>query len=150
MGRMDRFAAGRQVPSPDDGSVVDWSQKTQGLMENQPTFRGVDSSHCIMRGAHRWSRCAAIECAVQIVFAVSGFAQSNSSYRSMTALDRTATGALREYVPNPPRVAWPEAIPPNLDPGTYRSVVQEMLRRSVTFRSQCWRITTAANLVVTL
>jgi hypothetical protein len=68
----------------------------------------------------------------------------------MTALDRTATSALREYVPNPPRVAWPEAIPPNLDPGIYRSVVQEMLRRSATFRSQCWRITTAANLVVTL
>ena len=91
-----------------------------------------------------------IACAVQIVFAVSGFAQSNSSNRATTAIDRTVTSALREYVVNRPQEVWPEAVPPNLDPGIYRPVVQEMLKLSPTFRRQCWRITTASDLVVTL
>jgi hypothetical protein len=93
---------------------------------------------------------AVIACAVQIVFAVSGFAQSNSSNRATTAIDRTVTSALREYVVNRPQEVWPEAVPPNLDPGIYRPVVQEMLKLSPTFRRQCWRITTASDLVVTL
>src|SRR5262245_43031138 len=103
-----------------------------------------------MSGAHRSFELAAIACAVQIVSAVSGFAQSNSSYRATTALDRTAVSALREYVVTSPRDAWPEAVPPNLDPGIYRPNVEEMLRRSPTFRRQCWRIATASELVVTL
>lgn len=103
-----------------------------------------------MCGAHRLLDVAVIACAVQIVFAVSGFAQSNSSNRATTAIDRTVTSALREYVVNRPQEVWPEAVPPNLDPGIYRSVVQEMLKLSPTFRRQCWRITTASDLVVTL
>ena len=103
-----------------------------------------------MSGAHRLSDVAVIACAVQIVFAVSGFAQSNSSNRATTAIDRTVTSALREYVVNRPQEVWPEAVPPNLDPGIYRPVVQEMLKLSPTFRRQCWRITTASDLVVTL
>ncbi len=103
-----------------------------------------------MCGAHRLFDLAAIACAGQIVLAVPGFAQSNSGYRATTALDRTATSALREYVVNPPQEAWPELIPPNLDPGIYQSLVQAMLKRSPTFRRQCWRITTASELTVTL
>ena len=103
-----------------------------------------------MCGAHRLLDVAVIACAVQIVFAVSGFAQSNSSNRATTAIDRTVTSALREYVVNRPQEVWPEAVPPNLDPGIYRTVVQEMLKLSPTFRRQCWRITTASGLVVTL
>ena len=103
-----------------------------------------------MRAAHRSFDLAVISCAVQIVFGVSGFAQSNSGYRTMAALDRTATSALREYVVNAPRDAWPDSVPPNLDPGVYRSVVQAMLRQSPTFRRQCWRIATASELTVTL
>jgi hypothetical protein len=88
----------------------------------------------------------AATCAVQIVLAVPGFAQSNSGYRATTALDRTATSALREYVVvNPPQETWPEIVPPNLNPGIYRPLVLEMLKRSPTFRRQCWRITTASS-----
>jgi hypothetical protein len=60
------------------------------------------------------------------------------------------SSALREYVVSRPQEVWPEAVPPNLEPGIYRPVVQEMLQRSPTFRRQCWRITTASDLVVTL
>lgn len=103
-----------------------------------------------MSGAHRSFGLAVIACAVQIVFAVSGFAQSNSGYRATTALERTSVSGLREYVVTSSRQAWPEAVPPNLDPGIYRSNVQEMLKHSPTFRRQCWRITTAPELVVSL
>ena len=103
-----------------------------------------------MSGAHRSIELAVIACAVQIVSAVSGFAQSNSGYRSATALERTAVSALREYVVTSPREAWPEAVPPNLEPGIYRANVEAMLKLSPTFRRQCWRITTASDLVVSL
>jgi hypothetical protein len=103
-----------------------------------------------MSHAHRSIELAMIACAVQIVFAVSGFAQSNSGYRATTALERTAVSALREYVVTSTREGWPVAMPPNFDAGIYRPNVEEMLRRSPTFRRQCWRITTAADLVVTL
>ena len=103
-----------------------------------------------MCGAHRLLDVAVIACAVQIVFAVSGFAQSNSGNRATTTIDRTVGSALREYVVSRPQEVWPEAVPPNLEPGIYLPVVQEMLKRSPTFRRQCWRITTASELVVTL
>ena len=103
-----------------------------------------------MCGAHRLLDVAVIACAVQIVFAVSGFAQSNSGNRATTTIDRTVGSALREYVVSRPQEVWPEAVPPNLEAGIYLPVVQEMLKRSPTFRRQCWRITTASELVVTL
>ena len=103
-----------------------------------------------MCGAHRLLDVAVIACAVQIVFAVSGFAQSNSGNRATTTIDRTVSSALREYVVSRPQEVWPEAVPPNLEAGIYLPVVQEMLKRSPTFRRQCWRITTASDLVVTL
>jgi hypothetical protein len=103
-----------------------------------------------MSGAHRSIGLAAIACAVQIVSAVSGFAQSNSIYRAATVLERTAATGLREYVVTSPSEAWPEAVPPNLEAGIYRSNVEQMLKLSPTFRRQCWRIATASDLVVSL
>jgi hypothetical protein len=109
-----------------------------------------NSSHCIMSGARRSIELAAIACAVQIVSAVSGFAQSNSAYRATNGRERTALSALREYVVISPREAWPEAVPPNLEAGIYRPIVEKMLKLSSTFRRQCWRIATASDLVVSL
>jgi hypothetical protein len=149
MGRMDRFGAPVKPHRQTMGAAVG-PTKTQSPLTISPTFCGDRSSHCIMCGAHRWLAVAAISCAVQIVFSVPGFAQSNNAYAATRTLDRTATGALREYVIGTPRDSWPDSVPSNLDPGIYRPLVRDMLQRSPTFRRQCWRIATAPELTVTL
>ncbi len=69
----------------------------------------------------------------------------------MVALEHTATGALRQYVPEPKAAAATEEIPSNfLVPDTYRTLIDSMLQRSPTFRRQCRRIADASHLQVTL
>ena len=90
-----------------------------------------------------------IACAVQVVTAVPGFAQTNSSYRAAFGLERTSWGALREY---PARAAdGSHAMPPNLlAPRGYQELLASMVRRSATFRRQCLRIAYTPGLVVQL
>jgi hypothetical protein len=92
-----------------------------------------------------------LSCTVQFVLAVPGFAQSHNGYRAMVAVDHTAVGALRQYVPEPKAEILPVEIPWNLQlPRGYRELVESMLQRSPTFRRQCRRIANTRDLEVTL
>lgn len=94
---------------------------------------------------------AAVACVVAIVPPVSGFAQSNDGYRPAVALGRTATGVLREYVAHAADAPGPAGVPANLRVGRlYRSLLENMLRSSPTFRRQCRRIANSPQLEVTL
>ena len=104
-----------------------------------------------MRGSHALMTVAVECCAVQIVLAVPAFSQSNSAYRTVAAIDRTAPGALREYVPETGVTDLPTGIPANLEvPSTYRPLLDSMWRRSATFRRQCRRIANTPDLEVTI
>ena len=102
-----------------------------------------------MRSADLRRTLAGIVCAVQIVPAVPGFAQTNSRYPPAFAIERTSFGALREY---DARAADDQpAVPSNLvAPRIYQDLLASMVRRSATFRRQCLRIAHAADLVVQL
>lgn len=102
-----------------------------------------------MRGAGLRRTFAGIVCAVQIVPAVPGFAQTNSRYAPAFAVERTSFGALREY---DARAADDnQAVPSNLvAPRSYQDLLASMVRRSPTFRRQCLRIAHAPDLVVQL
>ena len=100
----------------------------------------------------RASRVAAVA-SVSTVLCVADvplFAQSNSA-RPLIALDRTAAGIAREYLPARWSAGAPASLPPNLIVlGPYRSLLESMLRRSPTFARQCQRIAGAPQLTVTL
>jgi hypothetical protein len=102
-----------------------------------------------MRGADLKRTLAGIVCAVQIVPAVPGFAQTNSRYPPAFAIERTSFGALRPY---DARATDPNAgVPSNLvAPAFFQNLLASMVRRSPTFRRQCLRIAHAADLVVRL
>ena len=69
----------------------------------------------------------------------------------MPAIDRTAHGALRPYVPEPRITNLPTSIPANLSaPGSYRALLDTMWQRSATFRRQCRRIANTPHLEVRL
>ena len=79
---------------------------------------------------------------VLIVLNVPAFAQTDTVPR-MLALERSAAGIVREYVP-PERAAHPPELPPNLRaPSFYRQVLESMLQHSPSFRLQCRRIANA-------
>ena len=104
-----------------------------------------------MHGATRIFASTIATGAVEIVLCVSGFAQSNTAYRAVTAADHTSTLALREYVvaAHPPADA--ASLPRNLiAPASYRDLLERMLQRSVTFRRQCLRLAHTPDLTVTL
>ena len=104
-----------------------------------------------MRGSRGWLTVAIACGAVQIVPAVSGFAQSNTAYRTMAAIDRTASGALRPYVPEARVTDLPTRIPPNLEvPSSYRVLLESMWQRSATFRRQCRRIANTPGLEIAI
>lgn len=106
-----------------------------------------------MRGADLKRTLAGVVCAVQIVLAVPGFAQTNNRYSPAFAIERTSFGALRQYdaraVDDTP--GDNQAVPSNLvAPPFYRDLLSSMVRRSPTFRRQCVRIAHAPDLVVLL
>jgi len=69
----------------------------------------------------------------------------------MSTIDRTAQGALREYVPETRVTDLPTGIPSNLiAPASYRRLLESMWQRSATFRRQCRRIANTPDLEVTL
>ena len=108
-----------------------------------------------MCGARQMIEAAIMGVGVEIVLGVPGFAQSNSSYRTMVAVERTSSAALREYAADRTvmlEVAHePAAIPPNLVvPVMYRPLLLEMLERSSTFRRQCHRLANTPELTVNL
>lgn len=102
-----------------------------------------------MCGADLRRTLAGILCAVQIVPAVPGFAQTNSRYRPAFALERTSFGTLREYDARAADLS--PAVPSNiLAPRSYHELLASMARRSATFRRQCLRIAHTPDLVVQL
>jgi hypothetical protein len=104
-----------------------------------------------MRASHAQFEIVVACCVVEIVLSVPSFAQSNSGYDTVTALERSTVGALRQYVPEARLSAQPPAIPSNLIvPSSYRSLVESMFQRSATFRRQCRRIANTSGLMVTL
>ena len=81
----------------------------------------------IMRMWHGVIGVVMLSCTVQFVLAVPGFAQSHNGYRAMVAVDHTALGALRQYVPEPKAEILPVEIPWNLQlPRGYRELVESM------------------------
>ena len=112
-------------------------------------FRALVHVYWCMCGADLRRTLAGIVCAVQIVSAVPGFAQTNSRYAPAFALERTSFGALRPY---DARAADDNAgVPSNLmAPAFFQDLLASMARRSPTFRRQCLRIAHAADLVVRL
>ena len=119
--------------------------------EKSPTFAPVLYVSVVMQSEHDVIAVALWCCTVQIVLAVPGFAQSHNGSPAMVALEHTATGALRQYVPEPKAASATEEIPSNfLVPDTYRTLIDSMLQRSPTFRRQCRRIADASHLEVTL
>ena len=117
----------------------------------QQTLEALYPSLFIMRTSHGVIGVAMLCYTVQFVHAVPGFAQSHNGYRAMVAVDHTASGALRQYVPEPKPDMLPVEIPWNLQlPGGYRELVESMLQRSPTFRRQCRRIANTRDLEVTL
>ena len=89
-------------------------------------------------------------CAVEVVSAVSGFTQTNSAYRVVTA-GRTASGVFREYVAHADFLPVPSGVPANLIAAPiYQDLLESMLRRSPTFRRQCLRLMHSPEVTVTL
>jgi hypothetical protein len=104
---------------------------------------------CMCRRA-RARRFAGGSCVLGVVLSVPAFAQTDSRTRAMDApqivtlaFDRPLTGVVRAYVPaDLPAVESSSILPIALNAGAYRSLVEEMLRRSPTFRRQCQRLAT--------
>lgn len=87
-------------------------------------------------------------CVLEVVLCVPAFAQTDSRGRATDApqvaalFDRPLTSVVRAYVPADLRAVESSPILPiALSAGAYRPLVEEMLRRSPTFRRQCQRLT---------
>lgn len=85
-----------------------------------------------------------------VVLCVPVFAQMDSRARTTDApqvvalsFDRSVTGIVRPYVAaDVPTAESSLVLPAALDAGTFRPLVEAMLRRSPTFRQQCQRLAT--------
>lgn len=94
---------------------------------------------------------AATASVAAVVSGVSGFAQSNSGYSAVFAIDRASPPIVREYVPRDDGWPIPSRLPSNVSvPSNYEPLVATMLQRSPTFRRQCRRIAHAANLTISV
>src|SRR5262249_32302261 len=77
-------------------------------------------------------------------------AQSGDDAVSRSAPERTSSTAVREYVPAQFTSAG-VSIPSNIIiPDVYRNLLEEMLRRSPTFRRQCLRIAAEPHVMISV
>jgi hypothetical protein len=89
-------------------------------------------------------------CSVLTVFAVSGFAQTNTG-APQHALLRSSANVTRVYVAAQSAEYEDVQLAPNFKvTSLFRGVVDQMLRRSPTFRRQCARIASASDLTIEL
>ncbi len=90
-----------------------------------------------------------LACCVPVMNASLG-AQSGDDAVSRSAPERTSSTAVREYVPAEFTSAV-VSIPSNIIiPDGYRNLLEEMLRRSPTFRRQCRRIAAEPHLTISV
>ena len=105
----------------------------------------------IMCAGHQSSTIAGLAGVVAVVASVPAFAQSNSGYSAVLAIDRTSGSVVREYVPRETAAAVPPSIPSNLIlPSSFEPLLKSMLERSPTFRRQCRRIAYPPNLSISV